>query len=130
MSTLRTQKQADATSGLASGTGAVASSGFLKDNGNYVGGTVSILWTAVAIYLAYSVIKMDKIKVPNKKYHWIGPGAITLLVLIANGYYFANKNSGDEEYKKSVRSNYANITLIPGYLVVVALVLFLITKMR
>jgi hypothetical protein len=105
-------------------------SGFLKDKGNYVGGTVSVLWTSVAIYSAYSVSKMDNIKVPNKKYHWIGPGIIFLLVLIANGYYFANKNNGDEEYKKSVRSNYANITLIPVYLVVVALVLFLLTKMR
>ena len=130
MSTLRTQRQADATSGLASGTESTASSGFLKDNGNYVGGTVSVLWTAVAIYSAYSIIKMDNIKVPNKKFHWMGPGIISLLVLVANSYYFVNKNNGDEEYKQSVRSNYANITLIPVYLVVVAFLLFLITKMR
>lgn len=130
MSLLSYQRQADATSGLASGTEAVSSSGFLKDNGNYVGGTLSLLWSGLAIYSAYLIIKMDNIKVPNKKYYWGGPGILILLLLIANGYYWTNKNNGDEEYKKSVRSIYANISLVPVYLIVIGFGLFIIFNMR
>lgn len=119
MSMLRAQKNANAASGLASGTESVASSGFLKSYGNYVGGTLSLLWIGLAVYSAYYITKLNTQSA--KSYYWAGPGVLGFLVLIANGYYMVNKNKGDEQAKQSVKSTYANITLSPFYLIVIGL---------
>lgn len=128
MSMLRAQRNADAASGLASGTEAVASSGFLKNYGNYLGGTLSFLWTGLAIYSAYLITKLSSES--KKSYYWAGPGILVLLVLIANGYYMVNKNNEDEEKHKSVKSTYANITLVPIYLIVIGLGLAILFNMK
>ena len=116
---LRAQSNANAASSLASGTEAAASSGFLKNYGNYVGGTLSIMWTSLAIYSAYLIVKLK----PDSKnpYFWAGPGILGLLVLVANVYYISNKNKGNEEDEQSVKSTYANITLVPFYIVILGL---------
>ena len=121
MSLLRAHMNANAAAGLAGGADAVASSGFLKSHGNYLGGTLSLIWTGLAIYSGLLVSKMDPIKTPNKKYYWAGPGILILLVLIANGYYWTKKSNDNEEEVKSVKSTYGNITLVPIYLIVLGL---------
>ncbi len=129
MSYLRAQRNADVASGLASGTESLASSGFLKSYGNYLGGLFSLLWIGLAIYSGLEINKMDSISSPNKKYYWAGPGILILLVLIANGYYLTKKSNKDEEVK-SARSTYANITLVPIYLIVLGLGLMIIFNFK
>jgi hypothetical protein len=121
MSSLQSQRQAGAASGLDSVTVSVASSGFLQDYGNYVGGTFSILWTGLAIYASYIIFKMDTTKVPNKKYYLVIPSILILFVLMANGYYWTYRNNDNEEEQKTGRSRYANITLIPIYLSLISI---------
>jgi hypothetical protein len=130
MSFVRAQRNADVASGLASGTESVASSGFLKSYGNYLGGLFSLLWIGLAVYSGLEINKMDSISSPNKKYYWAGPGILILLVLIANGYYLTKKSNKDEEVVKSVRSTYANITLVPIYLIVLGLGLMIMFNLR
>jgi|LauGreDrversion4_2_1035121.scaffolds.fasta_scaffold110125_2 hypothetical protein len=129
MSYLRAQRNADVASGLASGTESLASSGFLKSYGNYLGGMFSLLWTGLAVYSGLEINKMDSSSNPNKKYYWAGPGILILLVLIANGYYLTKKSNKDEEVK-SARSTYANITLVPIYLIVLGLGLMIIFNFK
>ncbi len=130
MSLLRAQRNADVASGLASGTEAVASSGFLKSYGNYLGGLFSLLWTGLAVYSGLEINKMDSSSNPNKKYYWAGPGILILLVLIANGYYLTKKSNVDEEVVQSVKSTYANITLVPIYLIVLGLGLMIMFNLK
>jgi hypothetical protein len=124
MSYYRTKGAVD----LASSTGAVASSGFLKTKGHYVGGIMSVLWVGLAVYLTYYIYNMENSE--NKKYFWAGPSVLILLVLSANTYYFVNKNKGDDENKKSTNSIYANIAISPIYLLVIALAFAIAFNMK
>lgn len=120
MSSMSTYRNNRSGSRLVSATQAAVSSGFLKDYGNYVGGTLSFLWVSLAVYSMYVIYKTDGTKEPNKKYYWVGPGITLLLVLIANIYYFRAKNRISKINElKSVNSTYANIALIPLYLIIV-----------
>ncbi len=130
MSLLRAQRNADVASGLASGTEAVASSGFLKSYGNYLGGLFSLLWTGLAVYSGLEINKMDSSSNPNKKYYWAGPSILILLVLIANGYYFSKKSNDNQELVASAKSTYANITLVPIYLIVLGLGLMIMFNLK
>lgn len=125
---LRAQRNANVASGLVSGTEAVASSGFLKSYGNYLGGTLSLLWVGLAIYSAYYITNLNTQSA--KSYYWTGPGILGFLVLIANGYYMLNKNKGDDQAKQSVKSTYANITLSPFYLIMIGLALAIVLSIK
>jgi nitric oxide reductase large subunit len=126
----RSQSHANATTGLASGTQSAASSGFLKSYGNYVGGFFSTVWIGFAVYSSMLIYKLDPNQVKfNKQYLWAIPSALILFVGIANGYYFSKTNT-DPETEKSVKSNYANITLIPIYLTILVIGIFSLIHMK
>jgi len=121
--TYRMQRDANVVSGVASGTEAVATSGFLQNNGNIVGGIFSLLWCTLSIFSFIYINNSDEYT--NKTGYFIVPSIIFLLVLIANIYYFTTKPSSIEE-EHSAKSIYANITLIPIYLIVISSVLLFI----
>ncbi len=74
---------------------------------------------------------MDKTKEPNKNYFWVGPAITLLLVLIANVYYFRAKHKISKiDELTSVRSNYANISLIPIYLIIVEIGLLILFNLK
>ena len=104
---------------------------FRSDYGNYVGGTFSLLWTGLAVYSIYIIWSMDKSKEKNKDYYWAGPGITLLLVLIANGYYFNAKGKAkNKEELNSTKSTYANISLIPIYLIVAAVGILILVNIK
>jgi len=106
-----------------------ASSEFLGKNGHYIGGALSVLWTIISFISIYFIKSIDKTKVPNKNYFWIGPIVGLLLVLIANGYYFGlTSKPKDEKELNEINSVYANISLIPIYLIIIAFVILLVIR--
>lgn len=121
--TYRMQRDANLVSGVASGTEAVATSGFLQNNGNIVGGIFSLLWCSLSIFSFIYINNSDEYT--NKTGYFIVPFIIFLLVLIANIYYLTTKPNNIEE-EHSAKSNYANITLIPIYLIIISAVLMFI----
>ena len=121
--TYRMQSDANAVSGVASGTQAVATSGFLQNNGNIVGGIYSLLWCSLSIFSFLYINNSDEYK--NKTAYFIVPSITILLVSIANIYYLTKKTNNIEEVH-STKSIYANITLIPIYLLIISLLLMFI----
>ena len=124
---LQTQTQRNSTviSGVAGGTQAVASSGFLQEHGEIVGGILSVIWFSIVMLSFKMIIKIDKIKDPNKNNYLILPIILLLLTLIANVYYFTSiKKSKTIQDVQSTKSIYANITLVPIYLSILLLVIF------
>jgi hypothetical protein len=121
--TYRMQSDANAVSGVATGAQAVATSGFLQNNGNIVGGIFSLLWCSLSIF---SFIYINKSKeYTNKTPYFIVPSITILLVSIANIYYITKKPNNIEE-EHSAKSIYANITLIPIYLIIISVLLMFI----
>lgn len=121
--TYRMQRDANAVSGVASGTQAVATSGFLQNNGNIIGGIYTLLWCSLSIFSFIYINNNDKYT--NKTSYFILPSITILLVLTANIYYFTKKPNNIEE-EHSAKSIYANITLIPIYLLIISIVLLFI----
>ncbi len=121
--TYRMQRDANAVSGVASGTQAVATSGFLQNNGNIIGGIYTLLWCSLSIFSFIYINNNDEYT--NKTSYFILPSITILLVLIANIYYFTKKPNNIEE-EHSAKSIYANITLIPIYLLIISIVLLFI----
>jgi hypothetical protein len=121
--TYRMQSDANAVSGVASGTQAVATSGFLQNNGNIVGGIYSLLWCSLSIFLFIHINNSDEYT--NKTAYFILPSIIILLVSIANIYYLTTKPNNIEE-EHSAKSIYANITLVPIYLLIISILLMFI----
>ncbi len=117
------QRDANAVSGVASGTQAVATSGFLQNNGNIIGGIYTLLWCSLSIFSFIYINNNDEYT--NKTSYFILPSITILLVLIANIYYFTKKPNNIEE-EHSAKSIYANITLIPIYLLIISIVLLFI----
>jgi hypothetical protein len=116
---------------LSDKTHEAVTSGFLKNYGNYIGGTLSLLWTGLAIYSLYIIYKLDKTKEPYKNYYWAGPGITLLIVLSANIYYFRAKNKiNKQDELSSIRSIYANISLIPIYLIIVGIGLLFLFNVK
>jgi hypothetical protein len=121
--TYRMQRDANAVSGVASGTQAVATSGFLQNNGNIIGGIYTLLWCSLSIFSFIYINNNDEYT--NKTSYFILPSITILLVLTANIYYFTKKPNNIEE-EHSAKSIYANITLIPIYLLIISIVLLFI----
>ena len=112
--------------GLADSTKSAASSGILQKNGGYIGCGLSILWICISLFSIYIIKSINKNEVPNKNYYWIVPIVGLLLVLIANGYYFGSKSkSKNKEELNKINLVYANITLIPIYLIIITLVILI-----
>lgn len=129
MSLLRSQASSDLALGALDATQAAASSGVLEDYGNYIGGTLSLLWSGLAVYSIYLIWNLDESKDKNKKYMYAGPGIALLIVFIANAYYYKSKDKSEEELK-SVKSIYANITLSPIYLIIAGIVIMFLAYMK
>lgn len=125
--TYRMQSDANAVSGVASGTQAVATSGFLENNGNIVGGIYSLLWCSLSIFSFIHINNSDEYT--NKTGYFILPSIIILLVTIANIYYLTKKPNNIEE-EHSAKSIYANITLIPIYLLIISILLMFILSRK
>ena len=121
------QSDANAVSGVASGTQAVATSGFLENNGNIVGGIYSLLWCSLSIFSFIHINNSDEYT--NKTGYFILPSIIILLVTIANIYYLTKKPNNIEE-EHSAKSIYANITLIPIYLLIISILLMFILSRK
>lgn len=121
--TYRMQSDANAVSGVATGAQAVATSGFLQNNGNIVGGIFSLLWCSLSIFSFIYINNSDEYT--NKTAYFIVPSITILLVSIANIYYLTTKPTNIEEVHSS-KSIYANITLIPIYLLIISLLLMFI----
>ena len=118
--------------GVADATQSVATSGLFKKYGNLLGGSFSLLWTVLAIYSFYHIHGLDQDDHPRKNYYWISPIILLILVIVANIYYFNAKNKvkdNDNEQTASINTIYANILLIPIYLIVIGIcVLLIISK--
>ena len=125
--TYRMQSDANAVSGVASGTQAVATSGFLENNGNIVGGIYSLLWCSLSIFSFIHINNSDEYT--NKTGYFILPSIIILLVTIANIYYLTKKPNNIEE-EHSAKSIYANITLVPIYLLIISILLMFILSRK
>jgi hypothetical protein len=101
-----------------------------SENGFYLGGTLSILYTLVIIYTAYEFSGIRKYKdSTSNKYSIFGIVAGILYVVGANAYYFSKRNKGDEYEQAKVRSNYAHITMIPIYLILLLIGFLLISPL-
>jgi hypothetical protein len=120
---LQTQRNSIVISGAAEGTEAVATSGFLQEHGQIVGGVFSVLWF-ITVMISFKMI--SKIKEPNKNSYLIAPIILLLLTLIANLYYFTTiKKSKTVQDIQNAKSIYANITLVPIYLSIFAIVILI-----
>lgn len=103
-------------SGLVSVTSDVATSQFFKNNGNYIGGVSSLLMIVITIFLALTINKNNRI------FYMTGIVANILLIVIANAYYFYAKNKTTKpDDLTSINSIYANVSLIPIYLLIFGL---------
>jgi hypothetical protein len=114
----------NAAAGVAGGAANLATSSFLQNNGGVVGGLLSIIWTALTVYVIKETMEMketDKM-FKNKIYVYIGAAIILLGTLINNAYYFKNKRA-----PKDKNSTYSNVALIPIYIIVLIVVMVLIT---
>ena len=98
-----------------------------SENGSYLGGTLSIIYTLAIIYSAYLVRKYKDSG--SNKYSIFGLVTGVLYVGGANAYYFSKRNKGDEYQQATVRSNYAHITMIPVYLILLLIGLLLISPL-
>ena len=130
---LQTQTQRNSTviSGVAGGTETVATSGFLQEHGEIVGGIFSVVWFSIVMLSFKMIIKIDKIKDPNKNSYLIAPIILLLLTLIANLYYFTSiKKSKTIQDVQSTKSIYANITLVPIYLSILAIVIVIMINQK
>jgi hypothetical protein len=117
----------NAAAGVAGGAANLATSSFLENNGGVVGGLLSIIWTALTIYVIKETMEMkegnDMFK--NKIFVYIGAGVVLLGTLINNAYFFTNKSA-----PKDKNSTYSNVALAPFYIIVLIVVIMLITTFK
>lgn len=113
-----------------SGIDNIMSSNFFQNYGNYIGYILSIIWTFVAIYLPIYIKETE-----NKIDYQVIIFSILIMVinLSANVYFFYKKNKTvpeDEkiEMDKKINSTYANITLIPIYLIILMIMFFSVIR--
>lgn len=112
---------AQAASRLVSVTSNVATSQFFKNNGNYIGGVSSLLMIVITIFLALTINKNNRI------FYMTGIVANILLIVIANAYYFYAKNkTTNPDDLTSINSMYANVSLIPIYLLIFGLCIMIL----
>ena len=117
----------NAAVGLAGGAANLASSSFLENNGGAVGGLLSIIWTAITIYVIKETmeIKENDERFKNKIFVYVGGAIILLGTLINNVYYF--KNTSD---KKDKNSTYSNVALIPIYITIVVVIIGFLVSLK
>ena len=117
----------NAAAGVAGGAANLATSSFLQNNGGVVGGLLSIIWTALTIYVIKETMEIkqyDKM-FKNKIFVYIGAAVVLLGTLINNAYYFTNKSG-----PKDKNSTYSNVALAPFYIIVLIVVFVLITTFK
>lgn len=117
----------NAAAGVAGGAAELATSSFLQNNGGAVGGLLSIIWTAITIYVIKETMEMKETDsmFKNKIFVYVGAAIILLGTLINNAYYFTNKSE-----PKDKNSTYSNVALIPIYIIVLIVVIVLITTFK
>ena len=117
----------NAAAGVAGGAANLATSSFLENNGGVVGGLLSIIWTALTIYIIKETMEMkegnDMFK--NKIFVYIGAAVVLLGTLINNAYFLTNKSA-----PKDKNSTYSNVALAPFYIIVLIVVIMLITTFK
>jgi hypothetical protein len=101
-----------------------ATSNFFRKNGNYIGGVFNTLWVGLLIYSIYFIYKLDSMEYPAKKYYYVAPVVALLSIFAANVYYihYVNKNKTSEKLDSS-RLVYANVSLVPIYLIIATLLI-------
>ena len=117
----------NAAAGVAGGAANLATSSFLQNNGGVVGGLLSIIWTALTIYVIKETMEMkqyDKM-FKNKIFVYVGAAVVLLGTLINNAYYFTNKSE-----PKDKNSTYSNVAIAPFYIIVLIVVFVLITTFK
>jgi hypothetical protein len=99
-------------------------SNFFRKNGNYIGGVFNTLWVGLLIYSIYFIYKLDSMEYPAKKYYYVAPVVALLSIFAANVYYihYVNKNKTSEKLDSS-RLVYANVSLVPIYLIIATLLI-------
>jgi hypothetical protein len=119
--------RSNAAAGVAGGAANLATSSFLENNGGVVGGLLSIIWTALTIYVIKETMEMkegnDMFK--NKIFVYVGAAIILLGTLINNAYFLTNKSA-----PKDKNSTYSNVALAPFYIIVLIVVIVLITTFK
>jgi len=112
---------ADSAANMASGVVNVSQGSFLDKHGNIIGGILIGIWLIIAIIIIISVRKNKNINSKDIKYYYI-PSILLLLLSISDiAYYISAKK------KKSAKANmiFANIALIPLYLVALVIIIFI-----
>ena len=117
----------NAAAGIAGGAAELATSSFLQNNGGVVGGLLSIIWTAITIYVIKETyeMKQDDKMFKNKMFVYVGAAVVLLGTLINNAYFFTNKSE-----PKDKNSTYSNVELVPIYIIVLIVVIVLITTFK
>lgn len=101
-------------------------SSFLDKHGNIIGGILIGIWLIIAVIIIISIRKNKNINSKNIKYYYIPSILLFLLSISDIAYYISAKK------KKSVNANmiFANIALIPLYLVALILIFIFFTTSR
>lgn len=117
----------NAAAGMAGGAANLATGSFLQDNGDKVGGLLSIIWIAITIYVIKETMEMKETEpmFKNKIYVYVGAAVVILGTLINNAYFITNKSE-----PKDKNSTYANVALTPIYIIVLIVVIVLITTFK
>jgi len=117
----------NAAAGMAGRTAELATGSFLQNNGGMVGGLLSIIWTALTIYVITETMVMKETNqmFKNKMFIYVGAVIVLLGTLINNIHFITNKNES-----KDKNSTYANVALIPIYIIILVLAIVMITTFK
>jgi hypothetical protein len=99
---------------------------YFEKHGAIIGGIFSIIWTISVLLSIYLIKNMNNENAPNKKYYWLVSIFLSVIVLVANGYYFGFKNKANEEELNEIRLYYAHISLIPIWLVIITVFILIV----
>lgn len=100
------------------------STGFMVAPGNYIGWFMTLIWLGMTCFVLYRDIKE---KTKFNLYTYLIYGFAFFLITIPNIYYFsASKKTSDEI--NNVNTIYANLTLIPFYLMVLVMFFLVVTN--
>jgi hypothetical protein len=94
-------------------------SSFLDKHGEIIGWSLITFWLIIALILLIVIYKKKNITKKEKMYYSIGPILLFLLVIIDMIYFFASKS-------KNRNMVFANIAMIPLYLLLVICVFIII----
>jgi hypothetical protein len=116
----------DAAVDITSGAVNVSKGSFLDKHGNIIGSILIGIWLIIAIIIIIRVRKNKNINSKDIKYYYIPSILLFLLSISDIAYYISAKK------KKSAKANmiFANIALIPLYLVALVIIIFIATLSR